>query len=198
MAINQGLNTDRALGSRGHHAHRDSLREAPALAGSNDAITRRNHGTGRKLNQSRRLGVVSGQAKTEMYQRADVLVLPSYMEGFSMAILEAMWLGAAIVSTTVGSNPDIVREGENGFLIEPGDNGALERKLESLLADSQMRKRIGRHNLSESRDKYSIESVVETLLETFPNIRLSEEPLTWCHSGLFRGLDSLPVIPGAC
>ncbi len=40
--------------------------------------------------------------------------------------------------------------------------------------------------------------MLETLLETFPNIGLSEEPLRWWHSGLFRGLETLPVIPGAC
>ena len=67
----------------------------------------------------------------------DVFVLPSLSEGFSMAILEAMIAGKPVVATEVGGNPELVLDGETGFLVPPRDSRMLAAKLVTLLMDRQ-------------------------------------------------------------
>ena len=76
--------------------------------------------------------------------QADLFVLPSYREGNSNAILEAMRAGLPIVATSVGGAANQVgREGE-GFLVPPGDRQALADRLLALIEDETMRHRLGR------------------------------------------------------
>jgi glycosyltransferase involved in cell wall biosynthesis len=63
------------------------------------------------------------------------LVLPSYAEGFSLALVEGMACGLAPVATAVGAAPDLLTDGENGLLIPPGDAAALRSALERLAGD---------------------------------------------------------------
>ncbi|HEY7629308.1 MAG TPA: glycosyltransferase family 4 protein [Thermoleophilaceae bacterium] len=63
------------------------------------------------------------------------LVLPSYAEGFSLALVEGMACGLAPVATEVGAAPDLLTDGENGLLIPPGDAAALRSALERLAGD---------------------------------------------------------------
>jgi glycosyltransferase involved in cell wall biosynthesis len=75
--------------------------------------------------------------------RAAIGVSASYAEGISNAILEYMGLRLPVVSTAVGGSPELVREGENGFLVPPGAPAALARRLLDLLRDPALRKRMG-------------------------------------------------------
>jgi glycosyltransferase involved in cell wall biosynthesis len=80
-------------------------------------------------------GTVVGDKKAELFAKANIFVLPSYNEGLPMAILEGMSAGMAVVSTPVGGIPEIVRDGYNGFLVQPGDIAALADKLQVLARD---------------------------------------------------------------
>jgi glycosyltransferase involved in cell wall biosynthesis len=73
----------------------------------------------------------------------DVLVLPSESEGLPYCVLEAMALGIPVVASAVGGLREAVVEGQTGFLVPPGDAPALEAALERLIADSEMRQKIG-------------------------------------------------------
>ncbi|MEO0224460.1 MAG: glycosyltransferase, partial [candidate division WOR-3 bacterium] len=66
-----------------------------------------------------------GYDKLKIYETCDIFVLPSYSEGFSMAVLEAMVSGLAVITTPVGANKDIINHLENGILINPGDKEML-------------------------------------------------------------------------
>lgn len=110
-------------------------------------------------------GVVFGEEKESVLRNADLFVLPSYMEGFSMAILEAMWAGLPIVTTTVGSNPDIIIDGVNGFLVTPGDLDALRSAISTLVRDSDLRESMGRRNKELVRSNYSIDLVARRMAE---------------------------------
>src|SRR5690606_13217439 len=74
----------------------------------------------------------------------DVFALPSQTEGLSVALLEACAAGLAIVASRVGGNPEIIEDGVNGRLFEPGDGAALRSALGELLADGALRARLGR------------------------------------------------------
>ncbi len=77
-------------------------------------------------------GWVSGAKKKALLKESDVYVLPSYAEGVPISILEAMSYRMAIVSTPVGGIPEIVVDGENGYLVPPGDHETLFAALKSL------------------------------------------------------------------
>jgi glycosyltransferase involved in cell wall biosynthesis len=80
---------------------------------------------------------------TRLAAALDVFVLPSRFEGLSIAMLEAMALGRAVVATRVGGSPEVVEDGESGILVEAGDPGALAEAIGSLLRDPSRRARMG-------------------------------------------------------
>jgi glycosyltransferase involved in cell wall biosynthesis len=78
-----------------------------------------------------------------LYARAAVVACPSHREGFGVACAEAMAHGRAVVASDVGGLRDLVVDGETGLLVPPGDVGALRAALERLLADRELRRRLG-------------------------------------------------------
>jgi glycosyltransferase involved in cell wall biosynthesis len=73
----------------------------------------------------------------------DLLVHPSYAEGFGRAVLEAMALGCPVVAAKVGGLRDAIRDGENGFLFDPGDVETMAGRIRQLLDDPGLMARIG-------------------------------------------------------
>jgi glycosyltransferase involved in cell wall biosynthesis len=73
----------------------------------------------------------------------DVFALPSRFEGFPLAVLEAMLARSAVVAADVGSIPEVVRDGETGFLVPPENPPALAHAIRGLLADAGLRRRLG-------------------------------------------------------
>jgi glycosyltransferase involved in cell wall biosynthesis len=76
------------------------------------------------------IGWVDNEKKTYYLQMADIYILPSYNEGLPISILEAMSYGKAIISTNVGGIPEIVINGKNGILIEPGNLKDIEYSID--------------------------------------------------------------------
>jgi glycosyltransferase involved in cell wall biosynthesis len=89
------------------------------------------------------LGFVPHEALQRLYARAAVVVCPSRSEGFGMSCAEAMAHGRAVVATRVGGLVDLVRHGETGLLVEPCDPAALRAAVNRLLADPELRRRLG-------------------------------------------------------
>lgn len=104
-------------------------------------------------------GPVTDDHRNEILKGADIFVLPSHAEGQPIALLEAMAVGLPIVSSTVGSIPEVIKE-KNGFLITPGDVDALVSCLERLVDDPDLREAQGRHNALEAQAKYSLHRVM--------------------------------------
>ena len=109
-------------------------------------------------------GWVSGDKKIELLNNSDAYILPSYKEGLPISILEAMSYGMPIISTPVGGIPEIVSNGENGYLVEPGNKEDIYKAIISLLNDSDLRNRMG--NVSLSRVGEHLPEYVEKQLET--------------------------------
>lgn len=80
-------------------------------------------------------GYVAYDAVPEVYRSCDIFVSPTYAEGFSNTILEAMALGLPVVSTRAVGVVDCIRDDENGLLAEPGDVPALAAALTRIIAD---------------------------------------------------------------
>ena len=73
---------------------------------------------------------------------ADVAVLPSAWENFPHAAVEALAMGTPVVATRVGGVPEIVHDGENGLLVEPGDDAGFASALERVVRDDDLRARL--------------------------------------------------------
>lgn len=70
-------------------------------------------------------GVIPATERNEWFAKADVFVFPSFFEGFAQVIIEAMACGLPVITTTHTAGPDIITEGIEGHLVEPGDDNAL-------------------------------------------------------------------------
>jgi glycosyltransferase involved in cell wall biosynthesis len=80
------------------------------------------------------LGALSDEARAELYARSHLFALPSY-EGFGIVYMEAMAYGLPVIASTAGAAHEIVKAGDNGFLVAPNDGATLARYLTALARD---------------------------------------------------------------
>jgi glycosyltransferase involved in cell wall biosynthesis len=92
----------------------------------------------------------------------DVFVLPSLSEGLSMAILEAMMAGKAVVATAVGGNPELVLNGKSGFLVPPRDSQALATSVTTLLINRQQAAQFAEEGRRRAEGQFSLATMVNT------------------------------------
>ena len=97
---------------------------------------------------------VFGEDKLRIFRDADIFVLPSYSESFSMSLLEAMAAGLPVVVTGVGAVPEIIDDGTIGYIIQPSDTGMLADRLESLISDAALRLEMGRKSRDLCRERF--------------------------------------------
>ena len=90
------------------------------------------------------------------YRLFDLVVLPSRREGLSQALLEAMALGLPVVASRAGGNRDLIRHGEDGWLVPPRDSAAFARALARLLADPQLRSALGQRARRTARERFPL------------------------------------------
>lgn len=93
----------------------------------------------------------------------DVLVLPSLSEGLSLTLLEAAMLGRPMVATDVGGNAEVVKEGETGLLVPPGDPLALAASLAAVADDDQLREEMGKAARSLWESRYTVTRMVDDM-----------------------------------
>jgi glycosyltransferase involved in cell wall biosynthesis len=112
-------------------------------------------------------GFVPHDELQQLYARAAVVVCPSRREGFGVACLEAMAHGRPVVATAVGGLRDLVVDGETGVVVPPRDPGALRSALERLLADPELRRRLGAAGRQRARERFSWASVTDATLAAY-------------------------------
>ena len=113
---------------------------------------------------------VSHSKINEIYDGADMMVLPSYAEGLPMSLLEAVGKGLPVVSTRVGGIPEVVEDARNGFLIEPGDTEALADKLRLLLTSPGLLESMGRESLAIAGERFSIDRIGMQLEDLYKSL----------------------------
>jgi glycosyltransferase involved in cell wall biosynthesis len=92
--------------------------------------------------------------------KADIFVHPSYLEGFSLSLVEAAMMGKPIIACDVGGNPELVENGKNGILIPPRDETALAEAMAKLAGDKQLRLKYGKTARKTYEDNYVFEKIV--------------------------------------
>lgn len=113
-------------------------------------------------------GWVRGKDKDTLLKNAGIFLFPSYNEGVPMAVLEAMGYGLCVVTTNVGGIPTVINNGENGFLLKPGDIEGFSECLKKLLEDKELRDEIGQRARKHVMKNYSYpvhEKLISNLYE---------------------------------
>ncbi|MBM3679015.1 MAG: glycosyltransferase, partial [Actinobacteria bacterium] len=88
------------------------------------------------------LGSLERVGVLELFRAADVSILSSSWENFPHTVVESLAVGRPVVATRAGGVTEVVRDGENGLLVEPGDVEGFARALERYLADAALRARL--------------------------------------------------------
>lgn len=108
------------------------------------------------------VGLVSTQDVSKYLANADIFVLPSLSEGFPNVILEAMAVGLPIITTKIRGLPEIVKEGINGYLVDPKNSDQLADKILDLLNNVEIAAMISENNRNDIK-KYEWENIVKEL-----------------------------------
>ena len=115
-------------------------------------------------------GWVKKEEKDSLLKNADIFFLPSYTEAMPMSILEAMGYGLPIVTTNVGGIPQLVDEGKNGYMTEPGNIESFAESIVKLLGNDELIYDMGRKSIEKANEKYSLEKHLEKVGRLYKNI----------------------------
>ena len=97
----------------------------------------------------------------------DVLALPSLHEGMPLTVIEAAAAGRPVVATAVDGTPEVVRDGETGYLVPPADPAALAKALLAVLGDADAARRMGREAHRWARERFDIGAHVEATARVY-------------------------------
>jgi colanic acid/amylovoran biosynthesis glycosyltransferase len=114
-------------------------------------------------------GALSEAEALAQIAAADILVLPSFMEGLPLVIIEAMALGKPLIASGVAGIPELVQNGVNGILVPPSHWEALGEAMTTLAADSDKRGRLGAGASAAVMEQYVIDAAVLPLIPLLSN-----------------------------
>ncbi len=124
-------------------------------------------------------GYVAYEQVPTIYAQADIFVSPTYAEGFSNTILEAMASGLAVVSCRAVGVLDCITHGRTGLLSEPGDVPALTAALRRVLTDPQERASLAQAALAECRRLYAWPTVGRQIMDVYQHLAGTRPDLGW-------------------
>ena len=124
-----------------------------------------------ELNIADRVHIVGFQDPVQpILASLDLYVHPALMEGFGIAVVEAMAMGKAVVATTTGGLPEVVAQGETGLLVPPGDVESLAATVVSLLQDDSRREQMGGNGRARAQERFSLDASVMHMEQLYGEI----------------------------
>ena len=103
--------------------------------------------------------------RADIYSQIDICVVPSiFEEPFGLVAIEAAFFGLPVIASRIGGLPEIVQDSVTGFLVEPGHPAELAVRLDTLLGDAEMRRRMGAAAAQHTRAHFSQERLVAEFL----------------------------------
>lgn len=121
-------------------------------------------------NQIDFLGWIENETKDKAFKEAKIFCLPSYAEGFPMAVLDAWAYGLPVIATPVGGLPDITVDNSNALLFTPGNIKELSQKIEQLISNSTLRNRLAEAGLSLATSVFSINTINHQIEELYNSL----------------------------
>jgi N-acetyl-alpha-D-glucosaminyl L-malate synthase BshA len=115
----------------------------------------------RKHQLSNRVHCVGKQPRIADYlSMADLLLLPSELESFGLAALEAMACEVPVIASRVGGLPEVIEDGKTGFMLEMGDVEAMARTALKILQSDNLRREMGRQARASALGRFSTEKII--------------------------------------
>jgi glycosyltransferase involved in cell wall biosynthesis len=109
------------------------------------------------------------EEKNEYYGQADIFVFPTLNEAFGLVLLEAMQFGVPVIASNEGGIPDIVTDGQTGYIVPKNDPAALTEKLVALIMDPVLRRQMGEAGKKRLEEKFTIDRFEERLVHIINN-----------------------------
>jgi len=105
-----------------------------------------------------------------LYSACDVFVLPSFGEGHGITLTEAMASGKPLIGTNVGGIPAQIKDGWNGFLVEPGNEKQLAEKIRYLIDNPEERERMGKNSRKLAEEKFNWTVIADKYLRVYEEV----------------------------
>lgn len=106
-----------------------------------------------------------------VFERIDITVMPSlYKEGLPNVLLESMSMHVPVISSNIGGVPEIVTNGETGYMVEPGDSGELARAIQKLWGDQEQYQKMRANTRKLIEEKFDKEIQFERFLDYFKEV----------------------------
>ena len=106
----------------------------------------------------------------ELLSTMDVFVLPSLEEGMPQSLLQALAMERAVVASSVGGVPEVIRDGQTGFLVSSQDPAALTEKIGMLLRDPDQRRAFGQGGRRAIADDYSLDAMLQKTEQLYSHL----------------------------
>lgn len=121
------------------------------------------------------LGVVDDERLEDLYKKCDIFVAPSRYESFGLIYLEAMRYAKACIGSNVGGIKEVIQNGQTGLLIEPSNAKELADALKKLIADEELRKKLGKNAQKAYFKSFTIEAFKNRFIKFLQQIRCGTE-----------------------
>lgn len=118
------------------------------------------------------LGWITGKDKERELRTADIFVLPSYVEGMPVSLLEAMAFGVPVICTPVGGVPDMLTENDHAAWVQPGDIAGLAKCMCEFADSPDLRQRLASSAYEHVSHSYSVEVSITSLVELYNKLKL--------------------------
>ncbi len=115
-------------------------------------------------------GFVPYEDLKALYSACDIFVLPSFGEGDPIALKEALASGKPLIGSNVGGIPMQIRDGWNGFLVEPGNEKQLAEKIKYLIENKEERERMSKNSRKLAEEEFSWEKITNRYVEVYENV----------------------------
>jgi len=106
----------------------------------------------------------------ELLALCDIFILPSYREGIPRTLLEAASMGKPIITTNTIGCKEVVEDGKNGYLVPPKDIKALEKAIERLISDYDLRKNFGNYSREKAIREYDLKKIVTRYTDLYKSL----------------------------
>jgi glycosyltransferase involved in cell wall biosynthesis len=115
-----------------------------------------------------------------LLQSSDVFVLPSQdREGLGVALIEAMAVGLPVIGTNVGGIPEVIEDGENGFIVSPRSSEQLAEALKKLVNDQALRTNMGRRGRQIYEEKFILQRMIGQIEKLYDYLLEKKIIVTW-------------------
>ena len=119
---------------------------------------------------TRRLGLVDGQLKQDMLAATDLFAMPSRIDSFGIVYLEAWAYGVPVIGCRAGGVPDVIEDGQDGVLVEYGDETGLAMAIEGLLVDPERCRTMGQRGRAKVKAHYTWDQIYHGLAAVYQEL----------------------------